>query len=697
MECGKTLSLHCCSGVGRRVYTIKVGLRDQAVSDKGEILINGVSVKLKGVNHHDTHPFDGYVISSEFMRDELLKMKKLNINAIRTSHYPPQPAFIEMCDELGFYVIDEADLETHGIAFRDSLFKFDKSEMWPCQNEEWKDAFADRAQRLYERDKNHSCVIMWSLGNESNFGENFITMSEFIRGREKSREGISRFVHYEGAFCGKNNESEKDPDVVDVVSRMYSSTDEIVRYYYQTCDKRPFIWCEYSHAMGNGPGDLADYWQVIERTPYMAGAFIWEWADHAAPDEEGRLCYGGDFDEETHGGNFCCDGLVFSDRSFKAGSLEAKAVYQPMQTELCGRKLALYNKYDFTDFSEFDFLWNVTADGAEVKCGRFSLNTMPHRSDEIVLDFDIPECRYGAYLNISMIDKDGNERAFTQHMLSDAAGIDEGGAKAEITQDGEFAVVCGNGFRYLFNTHYGCIESMSGLMKSLMKLSVWRAPTDNDWEIKSRWYDENYDKLYNKVLSVDIEENIITVSGMLAGVSRLAFFTYTAVYTFFADGRVDVALNGDFDKSRVFLPRLGFEFTTEESSFKYFGYGPWESYIDMHHGSKMGMYESTAQDEYVNYIKPQEHGNHYNTKYLKLGGFEIIPKTGMNINISEYNAKELTQKAHNFELRKNGGVTVRLDYKVSGIGSGSIGPQLCEQYKMNDEKVCFEFSILPVK
>lgn len=670
----------------------KIGMRDQQISDKGELLINGISVKLKGINHHDTHPFDGYAMSFEFMRDELMKMKELNINAIRTSHYPPQPAFFELCDELGFYVIDEADIETHGIANRDCNWCYDMTEAWPCRNEKWKSAFLDRAERLFERDKNHTCVIMWSLGNEANYGDNFKAMSDYIHERECDRQGIKRLVHYEGAR--DMEEIEKDPDWVDVVSRMYMRPHDIVKYCYSTGDTRPVIWCEYSHAMGNGPGDLADYWKVIDNMPYMIGAFIWEWADHTAADDKGRLCYGGDFGEETHDSNFCCDGLVFYDRSFKAGSYEAKAVYQPLETRLCGKNLTLHNKYDFTSFSEFDFKWSVTADGCITQSGTVSIDTKPHETDTLCLNFEIPDSRFGSYLNISMCDKSGTERAFTQHKLSDTKIPAATEAAAKISVGGEFAVISGEGFRYIFNTHYGYIEELNSLLKSRMRLSVWRAPTDNDRIIKQQWYDANYDKTHNKVYSVDIKDNVITVKGALAAVSRSEFFRYTAIYKFFADGRIDVALDGDFDKSRVFLPRLGFEFTTDESEFKYFGFGPYESYIDMHHGSKMGMYKSDAQGEYVNYIKPQEHGNHYGTRYFQIGDFEFVSENGFEINVSEYSADELTKKAHNFELEKSKNVNVRIDYKVSGLGSGSCGPQLAQQYKMNDEKIHFEFSVL---
>lgn len=673
----------------------KIGLREQSVGENGEFYINGISIKLKGVNHHDTHPYDGYTMSYDFMRNDLLKMKELNINAIRTSHYPPQPAFMELCDELGFYVIAEADIETHGFAERGNNCGYDKSEIWPCRNGDWHEAFVDRAERLFERDKNHTCVIMWSLGNESNYGENFAAMNDFIHKKEARRKGISRLVHYENSYCATDDAyGKKHPDAVDVVSAMYKMPQDIVGYYYKTGDKRPFIWCEYCHAMGNGPGDLADYWKVIDKMPYMIGAFIWEWADHTALTDDNRPGYGGDFGEEVHDGNFCCDGLVFHDRSFKAGSLEAKAVYAPIESSLCGNKLTVRNKYDFTDFSEFDFNWNVTADGETVKSGVLDLKTEPHMYETSVLDFEIPKSEYGAYLNLYMTDKNGREIAFAQHELSGAKPIKKAHNKAIITADGEYALICGNGFEYKFNMHYGTLEKADELLKSRMTLSVWRAPTDNDRYVKNNWYHEQYHNLHSKVYSSVISDNAITVRGALAGVSRAPVIEYTAVYSFFDDGRIDITLDADFNKNCEYLPRFGFEFKTSETEFSYFGYGPCESYVDMHSGSKMGMYNSCVKDEYADYIYPQEHGNHYNTKYMTIGGFEFVSPSGMNINVSEFSAAELTEKNHNFELKKGEFNTVRIDYKVSGLGSNSCGPGLAEQYKMNDEKFRFEFSVL---
>ncbi|MBR2311590.1 MAG: DUF4981 domain-containing protein [Oscillospiraceae bacterium] len=666
---------------------VKIGFRTQAISEKGELLINGVSVKLKGVNRHDTDPNNGYTQTEEQIRAELLKMKELNINCIRTSHYPPPPVFMELCDELGFYVIDEADIETHGFGKRVGKSGYDPDPIWPCKDPKWKKAFLDRAERLLQRDKTHTSVVMWSLGNEANYGDNFAAMSEYIR-QNDTRMGFHRLIHYENAY--NYDPQGADPDTVDLVSAMYDTIEQILDYIERTGDKRPMYWCEYCHAMGNGPGDVKDYWDTMWNHPQLIGGCIWEWADHVAPLGEGKSGYGGDFGEEIHDGNFCCDGMVFSDRSFKAGSYEIKAVYQGLDTAFENGILTVHNRYDFTDLSEYRINWEQVADDKVVASGTLDLATKPHCKEAVSLQLAPVAGLFGTYLNITMFDGTGREVAHTQHTLSDETLVPAGEGEATITTEGEYATITGKDFAYRFNLHYGCME-LDGYP---MELTLWRAPTDNDRKIKVEWYKERYDKIHNKVYDVTVEGNQITVRASLAPVARLKVFTYTAKYTFFADGQVDVELEGDFDTTRTFLPRLGFEFATKESAFRYFGYGPIESYVDMHHGSKMGMFESTAEKEYVNYIMPQEHGNHYNTKLLELGGFAFVSRQGFECNVSKYTAKELETKQHNFELEGDGLTHVRVDYKVSGIGSGSCGPQLLEKYRLQDEKVKFAFSIV---
>ncbi len=678
----------------------KVGMRTQSISENGELLINGVSVKLKGVNHHDTHPLNGYSMTEEDLILDLKKMKELNVNCIRTSHYPPQARFIELCDEMGFYVVDEADMETHGFVSRTSKqgYGWTTDDMWPCNNPEWKEMHLDRIRRLYQRDKNHTCVTMWSLGNESNYGPNIAAMSDELRLMMKD-VSIVRPIHYESAFI--NNKEAQDPDTVDVVSRMYWTVNvypgpgynDLISYLNRTNDKRPLFLCEYSHAMGNGPGDLADYWKEIYKNPQLIGGCIWEWTDHVAKRADGKLCYGGDFGEETHDGNFCCDGLVFNDRSFKAGSYEAKAAYQPLAAEWKDGVLTVINRYDFTSFSTCKFNYEYTVDGKIVKNGELSLNTAPHATENIELPLEALDCKLGAYLNLYMTDENGYEVASTQMTVSEGKNeVVLCSCLPEITTDNEYAYITGDGFEYKFNMHYGYIEDLGGYNASPIKLTVWRAPTDNDRNVKNSWYFERYNNAKNKVYDCNVDGNTITVSASLASTSRAPFLKYQVKYTFIGDGSVKVELNGRFNKEeRRFLPRLGFEFSTNEKAFTYFGYGPGETYCDLRHASKVGMYESTAEKEYVDYIKPQEHGNHYGVKYLKLGEFEFIPENTLEFNISEYSAKDLASKAHNFELVKSGLTNVRIDYKVSGIGSNSCGPELFEQYRVNDEEINFSF------
>ena len=673
---------------------IRVGLRDQAVSEEGELLINGVSVMLKGVNHHDTHAYTGYAMTYDEMRSELLKMKELNINCIRTSHYPPQPVFIELCDELGFYVCDEADIETHGFSGRVTGWGgYDPAGIWPCRNPEWEGAFVDRAARLYERDKNSTCVIMFSMGNESNYGVNFAAMSKYIRGREAERTGTKRMVHYENAYC--NNSEKMDPDTVDLVSRMYWTPGHMLTYHVQTGDKRPLFLCEYSHAMGNGPGDVVDYMQEMEKHPYMIGGCIWEWADHVAPIEGDKMGYGGDFGEETHDGNFCCDGLVFYDRSFKAGSLDAKYAYQPMAASWKDGILTVKNKNDFRNFVEYDFVWEVTADGQVDADGTLALIAAGHETVSVPLAIQIPESELGAYLRLSMREKDGREVAFEQIKLSDGSGQAISTEAAAITTEGEYAIIKGEDFTYKFNLHYGCLEELDDYLKAPMQLGIWKSPTDNERRIRLKWKDEEkYDRAHNKVYSYRIEDNRIIVNASLSTVSKQPFFRYESVYTFYADGNIGVTVDGTFDQGRSWLPRLGFDFKVAEKDFVYFGYGPYESYIDMHHGSWMGMFESSAEKEYVPYIRPQEHGSHLNTKYLNIGKYSFVSQDGFSCNVSEYTGKELTEKKHAFELEKDEYTNVRIDYKVSGIGSASCGPELLDKYKMKDKNVHFAFTII---
>ena len=685
----------------------KIGMRKIEVSDKGELLINGTSVLLKGVNHHDTHPKYGYHIPEDEMRSELELMKKLNINCIRTSHYPPTPKFLELCDEIGFYVVDETDIEIHGFVSRYPWYvrrnSYDMDSMdWLCRRPEWKDEFVNRIKRMVERDKNHACVFMWSLGNESGYGKNHNAMYEWAKERD-----TSRLVHYEGANVIEGGRDNFPKEISDVVSYMYMGVEELETHAVDD-DKRPVYLCEYSHAMGNGPGDLADYMELFRKYPKLIGGCIWEWADHPFVRKDGPCLYGGDFDELTDDGNFCCDGLVFADRSLKAGSLEAKAIYQPFSTEFDGKTLTVNNLFDFTDLSEYTICYTVEADGICTYSAKLHADVAPHESQSLALDLNLPlECKLGCYLNISLIDKNGFEVASTQHKLDVPVRKElpcSTSDKIVITKERDTITVNGDGFTHTFNAHSGMLASLNGLTEGEAKLTAWRAPTDNDRNIKKSWgyingdnvFGENINRLCPKVYECSISDNKITVSGSLSGISRIPFFKYSTEYSFFDDGSIGVSLKGKVRENCVELPRLGFEFALPKNSskFRYFGMGPEETYCDMHHYAKMGMYESDAASEYVPYIMPQEHGNHFNTKCLETeNGLCFTADGSFEINVSEYTSEALTKAMHTDELEKADNIIVRIDYKNAGIGSNSCGPKLLEKYRLSDKDIDFNFRI----
>jgi len=681
---------------------IKTGMRDIRISDKYELLINGVSVKLKGVNHHDTHPTKGWYMSEEDIRLDLEKMKELNINTIRTSHYPPTPEFLNMCDEMGFYVVDETDIEIHGFVTRSTSYGYDdveNADEWINGKQEWENAFVERAVRMVERDKNHPCVIMWSTGNESGHGLNHRKMIEWIRNRDSSRlihcEDASRAGHF---------------DIPDVYSRMYPSVDSIRNELIPNkILQHPIFLCEYSHAMGNGPGDVHDYIELMYESPKFIGGCIWEWADHTVI-ENGVGKYGGDFGEITNDGNFCCDGLVFADRSFKAGSLNTKYCYQNFTSELKDGKLYVTNRYSFTNLDKYSFRLELCADGKTVCEKTISISAEPLETVEIELPSDINvKCEMGVYLNLYQLD-DGYERGFVQHEITSVkAEVVIDSEFEDFTEDDNYIYAETDGASYTFSKLYGSFVSIVKKDKELLaapvRLTTWRAPTDNDRHIKHKWglFSDNIcginmNRLFNKVYSVSLCENRIEVKGSLAGVSRMPFLYYTANYEFYKNGAVKVSLSGNVREkiSCDYLPRLGFEFTlnNENDSFEYFGMGDGENYCDMHYHAKIGQYSSTAEKEYVNYIMPQEHGNHTRTKKLTMGsGLEFVGDGEFEFNVSQYTSEALTTAMHTDELIKNGKTNLRIDYMVSGIGSASCGPQLIEKYRLKKEPFEFSFFI----
>ena len=427
--------------------------------------------------------------------------------------------------------------------------------------------------------------------------------------------------------------------------------------------------------------------------------------------EDGICKYGGDFGEKTHDGNFCCDGLVMHDRSFKAGSLNAKYAYQNIKVEFGEDKIEITNRFDFTNLSEYTVALELTADGKVLENKEFILDLEPHKSTEIQNPFSIPECELGAYVCLILKNKEGQTVAFTEQKLSDGKRLDTENRSAEtIREEKRYIYIDGNGFNYVFDKVYGSLTSMKKQEKELLahpvKLTVWRAPTDNDRRIKYRWgmtedntSAENFNRLFNKVYSTEINKNVITVKGSLSGVARRPFLKYTTTYSFYENGEVEVDLSASVVDNCIaeFLPRLGFEFVSPitDEKFKYFGMGPMENYLDMCHHTRMGMYESSASKEYVNYIVPQEHGNHTKCRMLEMdGGLCFRSNEDFEINVSEYTSDILENARHTDELIKTGLTNIRVDYKVSGLGSNSCGPELLKKYRLDEKEIQFKFYIV---
>ena len=692
----------------------RVGFVEYTVNEESAFCVNGVPVKLKGVNHHDTHPEKGWYMSEEDYLNDLRLMKKLNINTIRTSHYPPSPQFLDMCDEMGFYVMLETDLETHGFVQRipksPGYDMIEGADVWPGNLPQWKDAFVERMERAYHRDKNHASIFSWSTGNESGHCPNHAEMIKFIRENDPYR-----LVHCEDASRGIERYPDKFDEFyhrVDMHSMMYVNQEYMEKYANDEKRPLPFFLCEYSHSMGNGPGDVKDYWDVIYKYPKMMGGCIWEWADHTVL-VDGVPKYGGDFEGELiNYGHYCADGLVGHNRSLKAGSLNAKAVYQYMDCKLEGDSILVTNLYDFTNLNEYTFKYEYSVDGEITFTKELILDVEPKATAEIKCDLT-KKCKLGAFINCYLYDKEGYEVASAQlDMKAECEKMEwnKGAAKIEETEN-DF-VVSGGNFRYTISKNYGEITSMvkDGVEQICdnVRLTVMRAPIDNEMFVKKDWYifenknfwrneAENFDRLMNKCYSCTCEGNTVRVSSSLSGAGRMPFLKYTVDYTFFEDGSVKVTLNGDVREDCVWLPRLGFEFRTpyDKDEFRYFGRGEMENYCDMNAHAKIGFYESDADSEYVPYIMPQEHGNHTDAKFLEIkDGMCFASDGGFEFNVSHCDSEMLMRAKHIDEVKKDNSTIIRIDYKNSGVGSASCGPALIEKYRLAEKKIRnFEFVI----
>ena len=705
-----------------------VGFVEYGVNERNAFTVNGVEVKLKGVNHHDTHPTNGYTMTDEEVLNDLKLMKQLNMNCIRTSHYPPGPKFLEYCNQLGFYVMLETDLETHGFVNRETggcgYDCLNNNQDWIGNQEAWKESFVERMSRAYHRDKNQPCVFSWSTGNESGHCENHYEMIKWLRETDSRR-----LIHCEDA--SRMSETADDRfrneavyDRADMHSRMYPGLEGMEAYALNEKKTLPYFLCEYSHAMGNGPGDVADYWELIYKYPKLMGGCIWEWADHTFVDN-GVPKYGGDFGELTDDSNFCADGLVTHDRKFKAGSLCAKYTYQYVGFELDGDQVVVTNRFVFTILNKYRIELQVVVDGEIVETQNHIFDLEPKASTTV--KFNMPaQCKLSAHVVCRAYEADGTDADDTTMCAGDTMSAEYAikalweaalpvavvkevaeRQQAVIEEKKNTYVICGENFIYEISKYTGLpiqiIKDGKAQITEPVQMTTWRAPIDNERNVKVKWGHpniwggENMDRsLFNYIYSAEQKDNQLTFVGSLSGVGRTPFLRYEIQYTFWTDGEMQIEMTGKIKERCFWLQRFGFEFKlpVENDAFKYYGRGPLENYCDMRQHTTTAWFESDSHKEYVPYIMPQEHGNHANCKALHMAnGRSFITDNVFEINVSDYSSDALTKAEHIDELEKNGVVNVRIDYKDSGVGSNSCGPQLLEKYRFAEKEFQFGFSV----
>ena len=701
------LTLHC----GNEYITLPIGARRVEIKD-GCVVINGKKVKAKGVNRHDSHHLLGHATPVEHMVRDIMIMKAHNVNMVRTSHYPNDPRFTALCDKYGIYVCDETDLETHGARPWYAL----------SRSPEWEGEYVDRVQRMVERDKNHPCVIFWSLGNESGWGQNHVAMHTWIKSRD-----TSRIVHYEGANYDYND-GKYLREVTDIESRMYPSPTWCDNYCKAPERDEPLFLCEYSHAMGNGPGDLRDYWEVIEANDNFFGGCVWEFIDHsvAIGDKYGdpSFTYGGDFGDHPNDGNFCVDGLVYPDRRVHTGLEELKQAIMPVAVrEVKPGTVAIKSRRYFKSLSDISMAWTVKVDGKAVKSGVHpNLDIAPEAEEvfEIVPENELPA--HGTVtLDLSFRQNKPTEWADVGYEVGFAQFIYERAEKVKAAPALYPVELCENREEYTVTvgeTVYK-ISKFSGMITDIcdngehlitkpVVPQIWRAPTDNDRNVQWDWRNSSIHnakvKCYStEVVKADENEAVILSKISLAAAPNEVVLRADVTYTVKYGMGIKIACDVKWNIQKKHYPRFGMRLTMPEGAeqMRYFGYGPNESYVDKRLASKLGEYKSTVTENYEPYVFPQENSSHWGCRWADVHtvaghGFLFTSCEPFSFNASHFSPEQLTETRHHYELKREPETTVMLDMRMDGIGSNSCGPELAEKYRFNETEFSSSVTIKPV-
>lgn len=676
-----TLKLSLVNAEGQTIERAetKVGFRRLEIKD-GRFLVNGKQVRFRGVNRHEMDPVTGKVMTEERMIQDIKLMKQCNINAVRTCHYPNNPRWYELCDEYGMYVMDEADIEEHGLR---GLLASEPS---------WVAAFMDRTQRLVIRDRNYPCVVFWSLGNESGWGPNFAATGAWIKEYDPTR-----FVHYEGA----QGPDSKDPATVDVISRFYPRVqgeylnpgvkdnnmerpenarwERLLSIAQKTSDNRPVLTSEYAHVMGNALGNFKEYWDEIYSHPRMLGGFIWEWADEGIykKREDGKtmVAYGGDFGDKPNLGAFCVKGIVSSNREVTPKFYEVKQVYSPIKFKFDGNKVSIIKRDEHINTDNYKLLWEVTASGKTLKKGELKDMTIP------VFKF---EENTDVRLNISAVQKEntswadaGHEIVRQQFVLNDAI---TSAFKAKPMKTGKAADV----------------KEAEEWIKNVSP-HFFRAPTDNDrgfgnWIAKD-WKNNKVDsptvKIIKPVSSVKNADGTVTVTATVENQYLKGSIRTDYEYTMDADGSVDFKATYTPNGELPPLPCMGNTFVLPRSlqNVSWYGMGPLDTYPDRLEAASIGLWNSTVDRQYVHYPRPQDNGNHEQTAVLTLTdgkskGWTITAEDNKTFSFSvlPYSITQLYNTKHDCDLTMEDNVYLNIDAAVMGLGNSSCGPGVLTKY-----------------
>ena len=712
-----------------------VGFRSVEIRN-GQLLVNGAPVRFRGVNRHEHDPRTARVMSEERMLQDILLMKQANINAVRTSHYPNVSRWYELCDSLGLYVMDEADIEEHGL--RGTL----------ASTPDWHAAFLDRAVRMAERDKNHPSIVMWSMGNESGYGPNFAAISAWLHDFDPTRP-----VHYEGA---QGAGGEPDPKTVDVISRFYTRVkqeylnpgiaegedkeraenarwERLLEIAERTNDNRPVMTSEYAHSMGNALGNFKEYWDEIYSNPRMLGGFIWDWVDQGIyktlPDGRIMVAYGGDFGDKPNLKAFCFNGLLMSDRETTPKYWEVKKVYSPVELRVESGELRVTNRNHHTDLSQYRCLWTLSIDGKQKDQGEITLpEVAPGESETIPLPVSIAGKKASAKatsdlrLTISFIlkrdalwAKAGHEVAWEQFCIQEGALLSsklENRGRLKVRADEEHLSISGSGFSIQWEKNVtGSLTSLTYHGKEMLAhpadfplqpvTQAFRAPTDNDKSF-GNWLAKDWSlhQMDNPRISLDSfkhevrEDGAVIVRVQTRNRYKEGAIVTTSLYTILSDGTID--LKTTFQPQGILpeLPRLGIALclSSDYNTFIWQGRGPQDNYPDRKTSAAVGLWKGSVADQYVHYPRPQDSGNKEEVCRLML-----TDRHGKGIRVDavedvfsasalHYTAQDLYKETHDCNLKPRPEVILSLDAAVLGLGNSSCGPGVLKKYAIDKKE-----------